>query len=214
VSIDVTGGDAAGGRAGRSHGSRFADPVRILPVSQDEHTLCVDKVHFIGDPVAAVAATTEETATAALDLIKIVYEPLKSFDSAEAAVAHPEPQIHDYADRGNLHKLINLEFGDAEAGIADGDLVREDLFFFEGTPHLPMEQHAAVATWSPTASSRCGARRRRRIVHARVAKVLELAGRTHSRHRDGRTAAASAARAIRSSHEIAVAKLAMITGRR
>src|SRR5882762_7438945 len=143
VSIDVTAATQLAGVQAVLTGPDLPIPFGILPVSQDEHTLCVDKVHFIGDPVAAVAATTEETATAALDLIKIVYEPLKSFDSAEAAVAHPEPQIHDYADRGNLHKLINLEFGDAEAGIADGDLVREDLFFFEGNTHLPMEQHAA-----------------------------------------------------------------------
>src|SRR3982750_3728259 len=87
-------------------------PFGILPVSQDEHALCVEKVRFIGDPVAAVAATTEETATAALDLIKVVYEPLRSFESAEDAVAHPEPRIHDYGDTGNLHKLIDLEFGD------------------------------------------------------------------------------------------------------
>src|SRR5882762_11415538 len=49
----------------------------ILPVSQDEHALCMDKVRFVGDPVAAVAATSEETATAALDLIKVEYEPLR-----------------------------------------------------------------------------------------------------------------------------------------
>src|SRR5438270_9625721 len=81
----------------------------ILPVSQDEHALCIDKVRFIGDPVAAVAATSEEVATAALDLIKVVYEPLKSIASAEEAVLHPEPRIHDYGDSGNLHKLIDLE---------------------------------------------------------------------------------------------------------
>src|SRR5689334_12978665 len=112
-------------------------PFAILPVSQDEHTLCVDKVRFVGDPVAAVAATTEETATAALDLIKVEYEPLKAFDSAAEAVTHPEPRIHDYGDSGNLHKLIDLEFGDAEEAIAAADLVREDLFFFEGNTHLP-----------------------------------------------------------------------------
>src|SRR5712691_12530228 len=102
-------------------------PFGILPVSEDEHALCLDRVRFIGDPVAAVAATSEETATAALDLIKVVYEPLKSFDSAEEAIAHPDPRIHDYGDSGNLHKLINLEFGDTDAGIGEADLVREDL---------------------------------------------------------------------------------------
>src|SRR2546426_1870206 len=74
-------------------GADLPIPFGILPVSQDEHTLCVDRVRFIGDPVAAVAATSEEAATAATGLIRVDYEPLKSFDSAEAAVAHPEPQI-------------------------------------------------------------------------------------------------------------------------
>src|SRR5881396_3867401 len=149
VSIDVSAATRLEGVQAVLTGRDFPIPFGILPVSQDEHALCPDKVRFIGDPVAAVAATSEEAATAALDLIKVVYEPLEAFDSAEAAVAHPEPRIHDYGDSGNLHKLINLEFGDVDTGIAEADLVREDLFFFEGSTHLPMEQHAAVAMWSP-----------------------------------------------------------------
>src|SRR5258705_13259716 len=100
VSIDVTAAKQLDGVQAVLTGPDLPIPFGILPVSQDEHTLCVDKVRFIGDPVAAVAATTEETATAATDLIRVDYEPLKSFDSADAAVAHPEPQIHDYADSG------------------------------------------------------------------------------------------------------------------
>src|SRR5438045_6314588 len=149
ISLETTAAASFDGVQAVLTGRDLPIPFGILPVSQDEHTLCVDKVRFVGDPVAAVAATTEEAATAALDLITVAYEPLKAFDSAAEAVAHPEPRIHDYGDSGNLHKLIDLEFGDAEAGIAAGDLVREDLFFFEGNTHLPMEQHAAVATWSP-----------------------------------------------------------------
>src|SRR5204862_3242046 len=121
----------------------------ILPVSQDEHALALDKVRFVGDPVAAVAATSEEAATEALDLIAVEYEVLRAFPDALDAVEHPEPAIHDYADAGNIHKLIHLEFGDVDRGLAEADLVREDLFFFEGNTHLPMEQHAAVAGWSP-----------------------------------------------------------------
>src|SRR6266498_3165505 len=143
VSIDTAAAAKLDGVQAVLTGRDLPIPFGILPVSQDEHALCVDRVRFIGDPVAAVAATTEETATAALDLITVEYEPLTSFASAEAALEHPEPRIHDYGDGGNLHKLIDLEFGDADAGIAAGDLVREDLFFFEGNTHLPMELHAA-----------------------------------------------------------------------
>ncbi|HCP36030.1 MAG TPA: hypothetical protein DIT94_16670, partial [Deltaproteobacteria bacterium] len=53
-------------------------PYGILPVSQDEEALCVEKVRMVGDPVAAVAALDEETAEAALDDIQVEYEPLPS----------------------------------------------------------------------------------------------------------------------------------------
>ncbi len=188
-------------------------PFGILPVSQDEHTLCVDKVRFVGDPVAAVAATTEEAATAALDLITVAYEPLKAFDSAAEAIAHPEPRIHDYGDSGNLHKLIDLEFGDAEAGIAAGDLVREDLFFFEGNTHLPMEQHAAVATWSPDGKlTLWSSTQTPHYVHRALAKVLELPA-ARIRVIATPNGGGFGGKSDPFSHEIAVAKLAMITGR-
>src|SRR2546426_7858540 len=213
VSIDVTRAKQLDGVQAVLTGPDLPIPFGILPVSQDEHTLCVDKVRFIGDPVAAVAATTEETATAALDLIKVVYEPLKSFDSAEAAVAHPEPQIHDYADSGNLHKLINLEFGDAEAGISEGDLVREDLFFFEGSTHLPMEQHAAVAQWSPDGKlTLWTSTQTPHYVHRAVAKVLELPA-ARVRVIATPNGGGFGGKSDPFNHEIAVAKLAMMTGR-
>src|SRR5690348_13070332 len=98
VSIDTSAARTLDGVQAVLTGQDLPIPFGILPVSQDEHALCLDKVRFIGDPVAAVAATSEETATAALDLIKVAYEPLRSFDSAEAAVANPEPRIHDYGD--------------------------------------------------------------------------------------------------------------------
>src|SRR5258705_380370 len=84
VSIDVTAAKQLAGVQAVLTGPDLPIPFGILPVSQDEHTLCVDKVRFIGDPVAAVAATSEEAATAATDLIRVDYEPLKSFDSAAA----------------------------------------------------------------------------------------------------------------------------------
>src|SRR5881628_1105643 len=188
-------------------------PFGILPVSQDEHALALDKVRFIGDPVAAVAATSEEVATAALDLIKVVYEPLKSIASAEEAVAHPEPRIHDYGDGGNLHKLIDLEFGDADAGIAAGDIVREDLFFFEGSTHLPMEQHAAVAMWSPDGKlTLWTSTQTPHYVHRAVAKVLELAP-ARIRVIATPNGGGFGGKSDPFSHEIVAAKLAMVTGR-
>src|SRR5438034_198749 len=147
LSIDPSRAASVPGVKAVLTGKDLPIPFGILPVSQDEHALALDKVRFVGDPVAAVAATTEEAATQALDLIAVEYKVLRAFPDALDAVEHPEPAIHDYADAGNIHKLIDLEFGDVEAALAQADIVREDLFFFEGNTHLPMEQHAAVADW-------------------------------------------------------------------
>jgi 4-hydroxybenzoyl-CoA reductase alpha subunit len=213
ISIDPSAAARMPGVLAVLTGKDLPIPFGILPVSQDEHALCVDKVRFIGDPVAAVAATSEETATAALDLITVEYEPLKSFASAEAAAANPEPRIHDYGDAGNLHKLIDLEFGDADAGIAAGDLVREDLFFFEGSTHLPMEQHAAVAVWSPDGKlTLWSSTQTPHYVHRALAKVLELPA-ARIRVIATPNGGGFGGKSDPFNHEIAVAKLAMLTGR-
>ena len=213
ISLETTAAASFDGVQAVLTGRDLPIPFGILPVSQDEHALCVDKVRFIGDPVAAVAATSEEAATAALDLIKVVYEPLQSIASAEEAVAHPEPRIHDYGDGGNLHKLVDLEFGDADAGIAEGDIVREDLFFFEGSTHLPMEQHAAVAMWSPDGKlTLWTSTQTPHYVHRAVAKVLELAP-ARVRVIATPNGGGFGGKSDPFNHEIAVAKLAMLTGR-
>src|SRR5438309_317834 len=113
-------------------------PYGILPVSQDEHALCIDKVRFIGDPVAAVAAIDEDTAFDALDLIAVEYERLESIASIDDGLAEDKPRIHEYGDGGNVHKKVSLEFGDIDQGFAEADLVREDAFFYEGNTHLPL----------------------------------------------------------------------------
>src|SRR4029077_12249791 len=103
------------------------------------------------------------------------YELLPSISSPEDALATPEPRIHDYGDSGNLHKLINLEFGDVEEGFAEAAHVREDLFFFEGNTHLPMEQHAALAEWSADGKVTVwSSTQTPHYVHRALAKVLEL----------------------------------------
>ena len=213
VSIDTSAAAKLDGVQAVLVGQDLPIPFGILPVSQDEHALCIDKARFIGDPVAAVAALTEEAATAATDLIRVDYEPLKSIASAEEAVEHPEPRIHDYGDRGNFHKLIDLEFGDANAGIAEGDMVREDLFFFEGSTHLPMEQHAAVAMWSPDQKlTLWTSTQTPHYVHRALAKVLELPA-ARIRVIATPNGGGFGGKSDPFNHEIAVAKLAMITGR-
>ncbi|MCA1593124.1 MAG: molybdopterin-dependent oxidoreductase [Acidobacteria bacterium] len=144
-SIDTSKAEALPGVLAVITGKDLPIPYGILPVSQDEHPLCVDRVRFIGDPVAAVAAIDEDTAFEAMNLIEVEYEKLQTITSIEEAVLIDEPRIHDYGEGGNVHKSVHLEFGDLDEGFAQADLVREDVFFYEGNTHLPMEQHAAVA---------------------------------------------------------------------
>src|SRR5216117_949678 len=188
-------------------------PFGILPVSQDEHALALDKARFVGDPVAGVAAVSEEIATAALDLIAVEYEPLRPVRDALDAVAHPEPRIHAYGDGGNLHKLINLEFGDVEEAFTAADLVREDLLFFDGNTHLPMEQHAAAADWSADGKlTLWSSTQTPHYVHRALAQVLELAP-ARIRVIATPNGGAFGGKSDPFSHELVVAKLAMVTGR-
>jgi 4-hydroxybenzoyl-CoA reductase subunit alpha len=130
-------------------GVQFPIAYGILPVSHDEHALCRDVVRFVGDPVAAVIARDESTADAAVQLIDVQYEPLRTFASPADSLAHAEPRIHDYGDFGNVHKAVALQFGDVDTAIESADHVFDDVFFFEGNTHLPLEQHATVATKDP-----------------------------------------------------------------
>jgi len=145
VSIDTSRAAAADGVHLVLTGETFPIAYGILPVSHDEHALCRDKVRFVGDPVAAVIARDEAAAEAACHLIDVTYEPLRTFASPADSLAHSEPRIHEYGDFGNVHKAVSLQFGDVDAAIDGAEHVFDDVFFFEGNTHLPLEQHATVA---------------------------------------------------------------------
>src|ERR1051325_1202624 len=115
VSVDTSKAEALPGVYACITGRDLPIPYGILPVSQDEHPLCTDKVRFIGDPVAAVAAVDEDVAFEAMNLIEVEYEPLATIASIEEAVEVSEPRIHDYGDHGNVHTNAHLEFGDMDA---------------------------------------------------------------------------------------------------
>ncbi len=156
---------------------RDLPPVKfgILPVSQDEEALCVDKVRMVGDAVAAVAAVDEETAERATELIEVEYEPLRPLMSIEEALAHPEVRIHEYGDGPNVHKAVSLQFGDIEAAFRAADLIREDVFYFEGNTHLPMEQHSAVAQWGADGKlTLWSSTQTPHYVHRLLAKILDM----------------------------------------
>ncbi len=211
--IDVSKALALPGVFAVVTGKDFPIPYGILPVSQDEHALCVNKVRFIGDPVAAVAAIDEDAAFDAMNLIEVEYEPLDTISTIDEAVLIDEPRIHEYGDSGNIHKKVSLEFGNVEEGFAEADLVREDTFFYEGNTHLPMEQHAAVAhfdsdgkitLWSSTQTPH--------YVHRALAKVLGLPA-SHIRVIATPNGGGFGGKSDPFNHEVVVCKLSMLTGR-
>jgi len=211
--IDVSKALAVPGVFAVITGKDLPIPYGILPVSQDEHALCIDKVRFIGDPVAAVAAIDEDVAFDAMNLIEVEYEPLNTISTIEEAVLIDEPRIHDYGDGGNVHKKVSLEFGNVDDGFAEADLVREDTFFYEGNTHLPLEQHAAVAhfdsdgkivLWSSTQTPH--------YVHRALAKVLGLPA-SHIRVIATPNGGGFGGKSDPFNHEVVVCKLSMITGR-
>ena len=194
-------------------GEALPIPFGILPVSEDEHALAPDMVRFIGDPVAAVAATSEEVATAALDLIEVDYDVLKHIASIDDAIDTSEPRIHDYGHGGNIHKAVDLEFGNVEEGFAGADLVREDWFFYEGSTHLPMEQHSALADYSADGKvTLWSSTQTPHYVHRALSKVLEMPA-SRVRVIACPNGGGFGGKSDPFSHEIVVAKFAMMTGR-
>ncbi|HSB19379.1 MAG TPA: molybdopterin cofactor-binding domain-containing protein [Anaeromyxobacteraceae bacterium] len=194
-------------------GADFPVPFGILPVSQDEHALCTDKVRFVGDPVAAVVAQDELLAEEAARLVSVRYEPLATIASPEEALAHPEPRIHDYGDGGNVHKAVGFDFGDVPAALAGSDRVFEDLFFYQGNTHLALEQHATLAYLDPDGLlTIASSTQTPHYLHRAAAKVLGLPpGRL--RILAPPQGGGFGGKTDPFNHEIVAAKAALVTGR-
>jgi 4-hydroxybenzoyl-CoA reductase alpha subunit len=185
----------------------------ILPVSQDEEPLCAEKVRYVGDPVAAVAAVDEETAERAADLIEIDYELLPPIMSIEEALARDRVRIHDYGDGPNVHKAYSFEFGDVEDAFRRADLVSEDVFFYGGSTHLPIEQHAAVAQWSPEGKlTLWSSTQTPHYVHRVLAKTLQIPP-AQIRVIAAPVGGGFGGKSDVFNHEVVVSKLAQVTGR-
>lgn len=120
----------------------------VSPARYDEYVLAKDKVRYVGDEVAAVAAVDEETADRAKDLIEVEYEQLPSVFSPKEAVADGAPQIHEDARfKNNINTKVDHHFGDVERGFEEADYIRRETFIGNHTHQSPMEPHASIAYW-------------------------------------------------------------------
>ena len=187
----------------------------IMPSTEDEEALAVEKVRHVGDPVAAVAAATEAIAERALQLIEVDYELLKPILSIEEALAATEEseRIHSWNRRANIQKAVSFEFGDVEQGFNQAEQVFEDTFFYQGNTHLAMEQHCAIGQYGPGDKITIwSSTQTPHYLHKAMSKVL---GMPMSRIRVIATPSGGGfgGKSDPFSHEMCAVKLAMITGR-
>ncbi|HEX6484317.1 MAG TPA: molybdopterin cofactor-binding domain-containing protein [Ktedonobacteraceae bacterium] len=191
----------------------------ILPSSQDEYALAIDKVRYVGDPVVAIAALDPDILDEAVKLINIEYEVLPALMSIDESLAHPEVKINDEARIGNIHKAVSYEFGEVEAGFAGADYIREDWFYYEGNNHAPIEAHACVADWQPNPADPVGGKltlwsstQTPHYVHRELSKVLGMP-QSHIRVIAPNVGGGFGGKSDPFSHEICAAELARRTGR-
>jgi CO/xanthine dehydrogenase Mo-binding subunit len=129
---------------------------------KDQSIVAVDKVRYVGDPVAAVVAEDPATAAEALDFIEVEYDELPKVSDIEEATAPGAPLVHEAGVaraelRGSVYgapERFNgtnicyyLAFGrkDAAAGFARADHIFEDTFRFQKVQHYSLEAHNNVA---------------------------------------------------------------------
>lgn len=136
-------------------GYRFGFPIK------DQLILAQEKVRFVGDPVAAVAAVDEETAEEAAGLIQVGYQELPAVYDPERAmepgapILHEELPLYEYEAalatlvKGNICHHFKLRKGDMEKGFQKSDFIFEDTFRTQMVHHAYIEPHAAVARFQP-----------------------------------------------------------------
>jgi 4-hydroxybenzoyl-CoA reductase subunit alpha len=211
--LDVTRALAQPGVVAIVTGADMPEKMGIMPSTQDETALAVDKVRYVGEPVAAVAALDEDTAFEALSLIDVDYEPLEPIFTIEEALEREDVKIHEESRRANVFKEVHLAFGDLDAGFAAADLIRDDWSFFEGNTHAPIETHSCVASFDGDGKlTLWTATQVPHYVHRELEKVLGLP-RSHIRVIATPNGGAFGGKSDPFGHEFSAALLSMRTKR-
>lgn len=135
-------------------------PFKFGKYVEDRDILAREKVRYVGEPVAAVAADTEEIAEEAVELIDVEYEDLEPVFDIQESRKEDSPLIHDeigeydhapfiypQAD-SNIANHFKLRKGDVEDGFEKADTIVENTFFQPQTQHVEMETHTTVAQWT------------------------------------------------------------------
>jgi CO/xanthine dehydrogenase Mo-binding subunit len=107
----------------------------------EQPVLAGDRVRYVGEPVAVVAATDPETAAEAADLVEVTYAPLPGVYSPEDALADGAPLVHD---EGNVLVNWHLERGDLDAALTEAAVVVENTYRSQHVEHAYLETEAGV----------------------------------------------------------------------
>ncbi len=118
----------------------------VSPARYDETLYAHEKVRYVGDEIAAVAAVDQATAQAAVDLIKVDYEELPAVFDMFEAMKEGAPQVHNEFP-GNINAEVHQEFGDTEAAMATADLVVDNVFLSKRQDAAFIEPPACLAVF-------------------------------------------------------------------
>jgi CO/xanthine dehydrogenase Mo-binding subunit len=113
----------------------------------DETVFSIDKVRYIGDEIAAVAATDPYTAEEALKKIDVDYEELPAVFDPQEAMADGAPVIHQ-SFRDNIVHAIDFSYGDIESALAKSSIVLEKTFTTSRQWQAPIEPFSCIAWWT------------------------------------------------------------------
>jgi 4-hydroxybenzoyl-CoA reductase subunit alpha len=121
----------------------------IVPATIDQVLLPIDKVRYVGEEVAAVAAVDEDTAEEAIELIQVEYEPLPFVLTAEEGIKEGAPLVHEHRER-NIAAHYMIDEGDVEEGFRKSDLILEDTFTCDVHSHALPEPFTTLVSYEPS----------------------------------------------------------------
>jgi len=149
-SIDTSAARAMPGVAVVLIGTKYPTPFGVLPITHDETALAVDKVRYIGDILAAVAATDERTAERALAEIRVDVEVLPEYVDPQVGLSPVASPIHARGLLGtNIQKEVTQHFGDVDAAFARAAQTVRVRGRFAGVTHAFLEPLVTVAEATP-----------------------------------------------------------------
>lgn len=118
----------------------------VFGYTRDQQFIQVEKVRYIGDEVAGVAAVDEDTALKALDLIDVTYEELPAVFEPMASIASETELIHEeFPNNINIH--VNIDTGDVDENFEKAHYIREDTFVAPEDSYFQAEPYAVVANF-------------------------------------------------------------------